>query len=215
MLLDGVSTALRNAEEVHLEKKPRMADFAVRATAMEACFGWEADSFVEVYAANRQQASETLLANEPVADAIEKLLGGDRGSPWSGTATELQKALGRYADDEIKRSKAWPKGPQALSRRLNRIAPALRSAGIGYTEHEQGHRKKKVKNLRKLVGDDEEAQVTDEEAREDEADREDEATAVEEEHENQSDSDGEERRVGNPFKFTFDDPSEPEDTEVE
>ena len=65
-----MSAALRNAEAVHLERKPRMADFAVGATAMETCFGWEPGSFVEVYSANRQQASETLLANEPIADAI-------------------------------------------------------------------------------------------------------------------------------------------------
>jgi hypothetical protein len=87
-LLSGFSAALRNADHVHLERKPRMADFAVRATAMEDAFGWEPGSFVEVYAANRQQASKTLLANEPIADAIEKLL-GDGGSAWSGTATEL------------------------------------------------------------------------------------------------------------------------------
>jgi hypothetical protein len=64
-----VSAALSNAEAVHLERKPRMADFAVGATAMEECFGWEPDSFVEIYSANRQQASETLRANEPIAEA--------------------------------------------------------------------------------------------------------------------------------------------------
>jgi hypothetical protein len=209
-LLDGVSTALRNAEEVHLEKKPRMADFAVGATAMEECFGWEAGSFVEVYAANRQQASETLLANEPIADAIEKLLGGDRGSAWSGTATQLQEMLGFHVNDTVKRSKAWLQGPQALSRRLNRIAPALWSAGIEYTEKELGHRKRKVKTLRKLVGDNEEARDTGEEDREDEADPEGNAAEGEEE---QADSDGAKRRIGNPFEFNFG-PEEPRETEA-
>ena len=50
-----------------------MAD-TVAATAMEDAFGWEPGSLVEAYEANRQQASETLLANEPIAEAIEKLL---------------------------------------------------------------------------------------------------------------------------------------------
>jgi hypothetical protein len=165
-LLSGVSAALRNADDVHLERKPRMADFAVRATAMEDAFGWEPGSFVEVYEANRQQASETLLANEPITDAIEKLLGGGGGA-WSGTATELLEMLGFYVNDTVKRSRAWPGGPQALSRRLKRIAPALRAAGIEYTEHEQGHRKRKVKTLRKLVRDDEQAQDAVEETSED------------------------------------------------
>jgi len=215
-LLSGVSAALRNADHVHLERKPRMADFAVRATAMEDAFGWEPGSFVEAYEANRQQASEMLLANEPIADAIEKFL-GDGQSVWSGTATELLQMLGYYANDSTKRSKAWPGGPQVLSRRLKRIAPALRSAGIEYTEHEEGHRKRKVKVLRKLVRGDEEAQDTSEEDREDQVDPEGDAAEDEVEHEDQADSDRKERRRGNPFEFNFDfdNPSEPEDQGAE
>jgi hypothetical protein len=183
-LLEGVSASLRNAGSVRLEKKPRMADFAVGATAMEGCFGWEAGSFVEVYAANRQEANETLLANEPIFDAIEKLLAiGDH--LWSGTATELLETLAFYASESTKRSRAWPQGPQALSRRLRRIAPALRAAGIEYAENEEGHDKKKVKTLWKLVVDHEQAQDA-EEASEDETDPE-----------------VEERKVGNPFEFDF------------
>jgi hypothetical protein len=213
-LLDGVSAALRNAETVHLERKPRMADFAVGATAMEECFGWEPGSFVEVYADNRQRASETLLANEPIADAIEKFL-RDGQSVCSGTATELLQMLGSYANEAVKRSKAWPGGPQVLSRRLKRIAPALRSAGIEYTEHEQGHRKRKVKVLRKLVRDDEQAQDTGEETSEDEVSEGD-AAEDEVEHEEQADSDGGGRRRANPFaKINFDNPREPEDQGAE
>ena len=96
-----------------------------------------------------------------------------------------------------------------LSRRLKRIAPALRSAGIEYTEHEQGHRKRKVKVLRKLVRGDEEAQDTGEETSEDEV------SEGEAEHEEQADSDGEERRLRNPFEFDFDDLGKPEDQGAE
>jgi hypothetical protein len=68
-LLEGVGATRRRG--CALGEEARMADFAVCATVMEGYFGWEAGSFVEVYAANRQQAGETLLANEPIADAIE------------------------------------------------------------------------------------------------------------------------------------------------
>ena len=127
----------------------------------------------------------------------------------------MQEMLGFYINDTVKRSKTWPGGPQALSRRLKRIAPALRSACIEYTEDELGHRKKKVKTLRKFVRDDEEPQDSGEEAREDEADPEGEVTDGEEEHEEQADSDGEERRIGNTFAFTFDDSSNPEEPSAE
>jgi len=219
-LLSGISAALRNADHVHLERKPRMADFAVGATAMEDAFGWEPGSFIEAYEASRQQASETLLANEPIAEAIEKLLEDGRSygreNVWIGTATELLEMLGFYVNDTVKRSKAWPGGPQVLSRRLKRIAPALRSAGIEYTENGEGHHKKKVKTLRKLVRDDEQAQDTGEETSEEEV-SDDEVSEGEEEHEDQADSDRKERRRDDPFRsrFDMDNPREPEDQGAE
>jgi len=69
---------------------------------------------------------------------------------WSGTATQLLGTLGLYADDDIKRSRAWPGGPQALSRKMRRLAPALRSAGIEYSENEVGREKRRVKTLRQV-----------------------------------------------------------------
>jgi hypothetical protein len=201
-LLSGVSAALRNADAVRLDRMPRMADFAVRATAMESYFGWESGSFVEVYATNRQEASEALLGNEPLVDAIEALLNMSRSDGgekiWSGTATELLKELGHCVDDDIKRSRAWPGGPQLLSRKMRRLAPALRAANIQYTEDVQGHSKKKVKTLRRPLRDYEKGE-----------------DPSEDDHENQADSD-EQRRVGNPFvDFNFGNSSEPEDQGAE
>jgi hypothetical protein len=43
--------------------------------------------------------------------------------------------LAFYVINTLKSSKDWPGGPQALSRKLKRIAPALRAAGIEYTEN--------------------------------------------------------------------------------
>jgi hypothetical protein len=149
-LLGAVSAALRGAEDVRLERMPRMADFTVRATAMEGYFGWDPGSFVETYASNRQEASEALLANEPVFDAIKGLLHRRKVSGaelWIGTTTQLLSTLGDFVDDNIKRSRAWPGGPQALSRKMRRLAPALRSAGVGYSENEKGREKRKIKTL--------------------------------------------------------------------
>jgi hypothetical protein len=220
-LLSGVSVALRNAESVRLERKPRMADFAVRATAMEAAFGWEPGSFERVYADNRQEASEALLANEPLVDAIRELLeyegesiGGE--SWWWGTATQLLKALGHYADDDVKRSRAWPGGPQALSRRLNRIAPALRAAGYEYSETEEGHDKKKVKTLRRVNRGGEETPRAAEEPGPEVA-AEAEVTGGETSNSEEKDEDedeagtDEEASIGNPFDFDVDEEDDPED----
>jgi hypothetical protein len=172
-----------------------MADFAVRATAMEGAFGWDPGSFAEAYEANRREASEVLLGNEPIVDAIEALLNrrpaAGEEKCWSGTATDLLKELNFYADDAIKRTKAWPGGPQLLSRKLRRLAPALRSAGIEYSEQEQGHRKKKVKTLTRPLRDYERSEDPAEENREDGATADDRTP------------ESEEPQIGNPFDFDF------------
>ena len=68
--------------------------------------------------------------------------------------------------------------------------------------------------LRKLVRDDEEAQDAVEETSEEEV-SDNEISDGEEEYEGQADSDGEERRLRNPFEFDFDDLGEPEDADAE
>jgi hypothetical protein len=67
-----------------------------------------------------------------------------------GTSEQLLEDLGEEVSDDVKRSRAWPKAPNALSRRLNRLAPLLREAGIEYSEDEVGHAKTKIKILRKI-----------------------------------------------------------------
>ena len=74
-------------------------------------------------------------------------------TPNTGDTDETAEGLNAFADEDLKRSRDWPKGPQALSRRMRRIAPALRSMEIEYSEDEQGHGRRKVKTLRWLRED--------------------------------------------------------------
>lgn len=148
-LFDAVSGALGAVEGVRLKGVPRMADFAVWATAAENALGWESGSFMKAYAGNREQANETALEADPVAGAVQDLL--KTKDEWSGTAAELWKKLGDLVDEDVRHSKVWPGAPNALSNRLKRLAPSLRAAGIEYGEVQEpgsGSRKKKV--LRKL-----------------------------------------------------------------
>lgn len=148
-LLDAVSGALRHTDGVQIDKLPRMADFAVWATAAEGTLGWEPGTFMEAYDENLADATQAALETDPVAVAVEGVLGPFRDS-WWGTSSELLEALGKHVSDEVKRSKAWPKAPNALSARMNRLAPQLRSRGIEYSEREEGHGKRKVKTLRRV-----------------------------------------------------------------
>jgi hypothetical protein len=68
-LFDAVSGALGAVESVRLEGMPRMADFAVWATAAEESLGWEPGAFMDAYTGNRKEATESVLEADPVAAA--------------------------------------------------------------------------------------------------------------------------------------------------
>jgi len=148
-LFDAVGSALRNLDRVRLEEYPRMADFAAWVTAAEEALGWEPGAFMEAYADNRRRASEAVLENDAVAAALSRLPSLREDGAWSGTAQDLLEAMDRYTSEELKRSKAWPKAANHLIRHINRIAPALKEAGIDYYEHAEGREKRKIKTLRK------------------------------------------------------------------
>ena len=156
-LFDAVSGALRNVGDVHLEELPRLADFAVWATAAEEALGWEQGMFMAAYSGNQSAATEAALEADPVAAAVMKWMDQRTKHTLRGTAEDLLERLGNVVSDDIKRSKSWPKAPNALSRRLNRLAPLLREAGIEYSEEEEGHAKKKIKILQKIDNQGEES----------------------------------------------------------
>lgn len=144
-LFDAVAGALDTVESVRLDSMPRMADFAVWATAAEDALGWKPGTFMAAYAGNRAEATENALEADPVAGAVRQFM-ADRDA-WSGSPTDLWKALNRLVDEDVRHTKAWPGAPNALTSRLRRLAPALRGVGIEYGEvrtGKSGSRKKKL-----------------------------------------------------------------------
>ena len=125
-----------------------MADFVTWIVAAEPALPWPAGAFLEAYSENRQDAVETGLTDSLVAQAIIALAQA-RKAPWSGTSSELLKALstqaGRSETDWVfssgREEHTLPKSAQALSRRLRRLVPALRSVGILVKFDRQAHTK--------------------------------------------------------------------------
>ena len=151
-LLSATSTALRELPHTELEKLPRMADFALWATAAESGFGWGPGTFMRAYAGNRQEAIDVALEIDPVAGAVLKFMEGK--DEWVGSATELWKALGKEVDEQIKQTQAWPAAPHTLAGRLRRLAPPLRRMGIEYLESREGRGGSRVKTLRRTSEED-------------------------------------------------------------
>ncbi len=141
-LLDAVSSALRNLPTTRLERLPRMADFALWIVAAEAGLGWEAGSFLRAYADNRSTAVQTVVANNAVAQAIEKLL--TKRAAWEGTASELLPMLDNEVMDTTRAHRSWPATASALGVWLARLAPALRAVGVEIRNERQGKDRRRV-----------------------------------------------------------------------
>jgi len=132
-LLDAASCGLRRVPEVHLERKPRMADFAVWGCAVETACPWPVGTFLRVYAGNRQNAVDAILDGDPVADVVQKI------APWTGTASELLAELTKRTPGSVTGRKDWFVKPRQVSDALRRLAPSLRRTGIEVTFLKHGH----------------------------------------------------------------------------
>jgi hypothetical protein len=126
-LLDAVVEGLKRLPEIRLERLPRMADFALWATACEPAL-WAAGTFWAAYRGNRDEAVESVIDADPIAAAVRALMA--TRTVWTGTASDLLGALDEAAGDRVVKSKTWPGSPGALARRLRRAATFLRKIGI-------------------------------------------------------------------------------------
>ncbi len=142
-LLDGLSAALANEATTHLERKPRMADFAVWVTAAEPAMPWGPGGFMAAHQAMRGRAIEEGIDASPVGSVlVEYLRGLHPVTAWSPTATHLYETMTKAAGDRAK-SPAWPRTPRGMTQAIHRIAPNLRAVGITYSRdgsHDRAYR---------------------------------------------------------------------------
>jgi hypothetical protein len=127
VLLDAVVEGLKRLPKTRLEKLPRMADFALWATACERAL-WPAGTFWSAYCCNRDEAVEGVIDADPIAAAVRAVMA--MRTVWTGTASDLLGALAEAAGERIAKSKTWPDNPRALAGRLRRAATFLRKIGI-------------------------------------------------------------------------------------
>ncbi|MCF3947794.1 hypothetical protein [Acidiphilium iwatense] len=143
-LLDAVSAGLRRLPETNLNRLPRMADFAMWATACGDGTLWPAGGFMEAHDANRASAINDVIENDPVANAIRGLVDGEARTAWTGSAQHLLAALREIAGENVAKGKAWPESARALSARVTRAATFLRSIGIEIERYREGHAKTRM-----------------------------------------------------------------------
>jgi hypothetical protein len=136
VLLDAAIHGLRELPHVRLDRLPRMADFAIWATACETAL-WPTGAFARAYEANRSAAVENVIDADPVAACVREIMA--ERSVWAGCATDLLRTEADLAAKGVSRgSPGWPKSPRALAGRLRRAQTALRTLGIEITFGREG-----------------------------------------------------------------------------
>src|SRR5262249_47969695 len=133
---------LRTLPDVKLDRMPRMADFAVWATAWEGAL-FPKGAFMAAYAGNIATGVEAVLEADPVAHVLRRYLAEVKDG-FEGTAAQLLQALNGVLPETEPRAKGWPKLPHVLSNALRRIAPPLRKVGIEVVFEPRANRRRKI-----------------------------------------------------------------------
>ena len=120
-LLDAAAHGLQMLPRIRLQRLPRMADFALWATACESAFR-PPGTLETAYSNNRRDAIENIMDADPVAARVREIM-ADRAQ-WTGSASDLLQAGTNGAGS------GWPKNPRALAGRLRRAQTFLRTLGI-------------------------------------------------------------------------------------
>jgi hypothetical protein len=139
-LCNALSVALAKRENISLKWLPRMADFAIWASAAESSFGWKEGTFMRAYENNRLRLIDIAIEADPVALAVIDMIEKEKIYKWSGKASDLLEALKSQVGDQVTRLKTWPKQPNLLSNKLRRCATSLREKGISIEWTKSGDR---------------------------------------------------------------------------
>jgi putative DNA primase/helicase len=135
-LCDTYAGVLARLDNVQLDEKPRMADFARLGCAVEATLGWPEGSFLAAYNHSRDAGDQLALEADPIGTLLVEI--GNQG--FEGTASELAALLDQQADENTPRPSNWPKNPVAVANRLRRLAPNLCAQPVSKSSSSNGLR---------------------------------------------------------------------------
>jgi hypothetical protein len=141
LLLDALSHGLRLLPKNQPDRLPRMADFALWATACEGAF-WPQGTFLAAYGSNVTEAVEKVIGADPVALAVRQLAAKQR--VWKGTASELDNYLRAMTGILDVTPQGWPSDPSRLATRLRQLAPSLTKVGIEVNFTKSGHKRTRL-----------------------------------------------------------------------
>ena len=151
-MLTVVSGALQEFPNIHLQRLPRMADFALWGVAVERSAEFKPGTFLSAYAGNRRAGHELAIESSLVGKAVLDFV--EKKAFWHGSATDLLNKLGEWVDDKTLKAHGWPQQGSALSGVLKRLAPNLRALGVDVEiGRESGGRRQRFIELKRKQGE--------------------------------------------------------------
>ena len=126
--LDAAVSAIVNLPGTKIDRLPRMADFALWATAAEPGLGLTAGQFMASYRDNRESAHAQALESCPI---VPYVLDAGRLDGTSGRPAGQTRRHGHRRRPQATRT--GPRRPRVLGGVLRRLAPDLRTAGLDVT----------------------------------------------------------------------------------
>jgi len=164
-LLDGLSHALRNIDNVIVNDMTRLADFCQWATAAHTAYDWEESAFMDAYIENVKLSHVDTLDASPFSSAIVELC-DDRGGFHNRPMVLLAKLEETYVSDKSRFSAGWVKTSKGVVNQLDKIQTSLEAIGIHYKKYKDRANKtfvvlgdkdfkgyEKFLNVRELVED--------------------------------------------------------------
>jgi hypothetical protein len=115
---------------IHLDRMPRMADWARWGCAVSEALGIGQEKFLNAYEMNRANQNTEILESDEVCQVLLGFM-ADK-TEWSGTPSTLYSELTTRAEAEglSVKNKSWPRAAHALTRKLNKLADNLKQAGV-------------------------------------------------------------------------------------
>jgi len=131
-----LSKALAIKSNVHLERLPRMADYAIWGETLSRALGEKDGKFIAAYRGSIKSGVEEALNADPLALAIMQLFAEPGRLHFIAPADDLYKKLVEVAKEKSidTTGKRWPGAANALSRRMREIVDDLKDQDIHYAK---------------------------------------------------------------------------------
>lgn len=129
-IFDALVKTLRIRPTLEIDSLPRMADWSLWGCAIAEALGYSKEEFLSAYRKNIDHQVEMLLNENIVATAVVTFM--EDKEEWRSTPTDFLTALKNHASlvNIDTQEKYWPKGANALSRKLNELSTPLKQMGI-------------------------------------------------------------------------------------